>query len=146
MIEGILIEPLKVIADDRGAVMHMLRNDAGHFTQFGEIYFSVVNPGIIKGWKKHSEQTQNFAVVEGNIQLVLYDARDQSSTKSQVQEITIGVDHYQLVRIPPGVIYAFKALGDTKAIIANCADLPHSPQESETLSLDDKNIPYSWNV
>lgn len=144
MIKGVFIKPLKVFSDERGKVMHMLRCDATFFKQFGEIYFSTINPGIIKGWKKHLKMTQHFAVPMGNIKLVIYDDRDNSSTKGEIQEIYIGTENYQLVRIPPLVWYAFKAVGNESALIANCTDLPHDPNEAIATDPFDKKIPYDW--
>ena len=41
-IEGVQISPLKIISDERGSVMHMLRSDSQVFKKFGEIYFSTI--------------------------------------------------------------------------------------------------------
>jgi len=144
MIEGVLIDPLEIYSDERGKVMHMLRSDAPFFKQFGEVYFSVVNPGVVKGWKKHLKMTQHFAVPVGNIKLVLYDDRDKSSTNGKIQEIFIGTKNYQLVQIPPLVWYAFRTIGDGFALIANCTDLPHDPNEVINIDPFDKRIPYDW--
>ena len=75
MIENVTVQPLEQIIDDRGKVMHMLRRDDPHFTEFGEIYFSVVHPNVIKGWHLHERMTINYAVIQGLIKLVLYDPR-----------------------------------------------------------------------
>lgn len=146
MIEGMLVSPLKVFKDSRGAVMHMVRNDENLLKQFGEIYFSNVNPGVVKGWKKHKKMTQHFAVPVGNIKLVIYDAREKSSTEGEIEEVCIGEANYQLVRIPPMVWYSFGASGSEPALIANCTDLPHDPEESTSIDLFDARIPYNWGV
>ena len=52
-IEGVKITPLKIISDDRGSVMHMMRNDSDVFDKFGEIYFSTIFKGKIKAWHLH---------------------------------------------------------------------------------------------
>ena len=144
MLQDVLVEPLKIISDERGAVMHMLRSDASFFKRFGEVYFSVVNAGVIKGWKQHKLQTQHFAVPEGHLRLVLFDAREDSTTYNQIQEVHIGESNYCLVRIPPGIIYGFQAVGDQKALVANCVDIPHSPEEAVTFDLNDQRISFSW--
>lgn len=131
--------------DERGMVLHMLRTDNPLFETFGEVYFSYVNPGFIKGWKQHREMTQHFCVPVGNLKLVLYDSRSASSTHGNVQEIHMGLDNYCLVRIPPQVMYSFSATGDAPAMIANCTNIPHRPDESVAFSLDDENIPYTWS-
>ncbi len=67
MINGVLVKELSQIADERGKIMHMLRADEPHFEKCGEIYFSVVNPGVVKGWHIHKEMTLNYAVISGMI-------------------------------------------------------------------------------
>ena len=81
MIQGVSVHPLRRIPDERGMVMHMLRRDDSWFQEFGEVYFSTVYPGAIKGWHLHQRITLNYAVVSGMIKLVLYDDREESSTK-----------------------------------------------------------------
>lgn len=144
MIEGIFVEPLKVISNEKGKLMHMIRSDSSYFKNFGEIYFSTVNPGFIKGWKKHRKMRQHIAVPVGNIRLVIYDDRENSRTKNSIDEFFIGEANYQLVSIPPLVWYAFKAVGNSYALIANCPDLPHDPLDAITINPFDKQIPYSW--
>jgi len=146
MIQDVTITPLKVIEDDRGKVMRMMRRDDAGFERFGEVYFSVVNPGVVKGWKKHLRMTQNMAVPSGNVRIVLYDGREGSSTKGEVVEIETGADNYQLVKIPPLVWYSFGAGGDMPALVANCTDMVHDPGEGVVCDLSDGSIPYDWNV
>lgn len=141
-----LIHPLRQIPDERGKIMHMLRADDKHFEKFGEIYFSVAYPGVIKGWHLHKRQIQNYAVISGLIKLVLYDPRGGSPTKDEVQELFIGEDNYCLVRIPAGVYNGFKAYGVKPAIVANCATEPHDPTEMERRDPFDPTIPYDWRL
>ena len=144
MIEGINIKPLKQLSDERGKVMHMIRNDSKEFQGFGEIYFSCVYPGAIKGWRFHKRMILNYAVPHGKIKLVLFDDRPSSSTKGEIQEIFTGVDNYCLITIPPLVWNGFMGIGKEMAIVANCASIPHDPDEVERLDLSDPYIPYGW--
>ena len=145
-IQGVDVISLNVIADERGKVMHMLRSDSPLFVKFGEIYFSVVNPGVIKAWKRHSKMTQHFAVPVGKIKLVIYDDRKGSSCHGNIEVIEIGEDSYCLVRIPPLVWYGFQGISSIPAVIANCTDIPHDPAEGESIAFSDSKIPYSWNT
>lgn len=146
-IEGVATVVLCEIADERGAVLHMLRCDALGFTKFGECYFSEVLPGAIKAWKLHREQTQNLVVPVGRIRLVIYDDREGSSTRGNLQILELGrPDSYLRVLIPPGLWYGFACLGNKPALLANCADLPHDPAENEMLRASDSSIPYAWVV
>jgi dTDP-4-dehydrorhamnose 3,5-epimerase len=142
--EGVGVHRLKRIIDDRGGVMHMLRADSPLFTAFGEIYFSIVNPGAVKAWKRHLKMTQNIAVPVGMVRFALYDNRPGSASFGRVEVIETGQDDYFLVRIPPLVWYGFKGISASPALIANCADMPHDPLEIERLPHDTPEIRYEW--
>ena len=144
MIDGVIVKPLKKIPDERGTVMHMLRADSPEFEKFGEIYFSTVYPGAVKGWHIHREMILNYAVVRGMIKLVLYDDREKSPTKGEVQEIFLGSENYALVKIPTLVWNGFKGMGTEMAVVANLASVPHSPGEIDRLDPFSKRIPYDW--
>lgn len=145
MIGGVIVQELKQIADERGRVMHMLRADSPLFTKFGEIYFSIVNPGVVKAWKRHIKMSQHFAVPIGKIRLVFYDNRKESSTSGKVDIVEIGENRYCLVKIPPLLWYGFQGISSVPALIANCTDMSHDPNEVERLSPFDKKIPYCWD-
>ena len=127
MIDGVRIVPRSRIPDERGTVMHMLKVTDPEFEQFGEIYFSTVYPGIVKGWHRHLEMTLNYVCVAGRIKLVLFDDREGSPTRGEIMERFLGPDDYSLVQVPPGVWNGFKGMGHDAAIVANCATHPHDP-------------------
>ena len=144
-IAGAVTRPLREIATEGGPVLHMVRQGSPLFSGFGEMYFSEVEAGAVKGWKRHSLQTQLFAVPVGSLKVVLFDARSASPTKGVREEMVLGrPEHYRLLRIPPGVWYAFGAHGERAALVANLADLPHDPTESEKLPLAGALAPCHW--
>lgn len=147
MIDGVLITPLKKIPDERGSIYHMLRRDDPHFQKFGEIYFSIVYPQVIKAWHLHTKMTLNYAVIEGSIKLVLFDDRKKSSTKGVLMELFVGEENYSLITIPPGVWNGFKGIGTEKSIIANCATIPHDPKEIKRMDpFENGVIMYDWSL
>jgi dTDP-4-dehydrorhamnose 3,5-epimerase len=146
VIDGVVISPLRQIADERGRVMHMLREDSPVFTRFGEIYFSCTHTGAIKAWHLHKRMTLNYAVLSGEIKFVLYDDRPGSPTRGVVEELFLSPYNYCLVTVPPLIWNGFKGIGDTAAIVANCATLPHDPDEIERKSPFDESIPYDWRI
>ena len=124
----------------------MIRNDSPEFSQFGECYFSEVLPGAIKAWKLHSLQTQNLAVPIGRLKIVLFDRRVSSDTYDKIQILEMGrPDKYFRLLIPPGICYGFKCIGTDKALIVNCADIPHRPDESLIYPINSNEIPYTWD-
>lgn len=145
MIDGVLVQPLRRIADERGSVMHMLKETDPHFERFGEIYFSTVYPGVVKGWHIHDRMALNYAVPHGMIKMVLYDDREGSPTRGEVQEIFVGEQNHVLVHVPARVWNGFKGMGAGAAVVANCATIPHDPAEIHRLDPHVNSIPYDWS-
>lgn len=146
MIDGVIVTPLRQIFDERGKVMHMLREDSPIFLRFGEIYFSCANPGAIKAWHLHKKMTLNYAVIHGAIKFVLFDDRPDSKTRGLIQELYVSPENYCLVTVPPLIWNGFKAIGDKTSIVANCATLPHDPNEIERKPAFGASIPYDWQI
>jgi dTDP-4-dehydrorhamnose 3,5-epimerase len=144
MITGVQVKPLTQILDERGKVMHMIRRDDPDFLEFGEIYFSCVYPGAVKAWHYHTSMTLRYAVPVGTLKLVLFDDRSGSPTRGEIQEIYLGADNYCLVTVPPRIWNGFKGIGITMTLVANCATLPHDPQEILRRDPSDPSIPYDW--
>lgn len=145
LIEGIIVTPLKQIEDERGAVFHVMKDDSPQFKKFGEVYFSKVNPGVVKAWKYHEKMTQNLSVPFGRLKLVVVDLRKSSTTKNLLNEFILdSKDEYKLISLPPKLWYGFKCLSDNYCLLLNIADLKHDKNESKHQSIDDSNIVYNW--
>ena len=144
VIEGVKINKLRQIVDDRGKVMHMLRNDDKVFQKFGEIYFSTIYFKSIKGWHLHKESFLNYACIKGEVKLVLFDTRENSSSKNLHQEIILSPKNYSLVTIPPNVWNGFKGLDKDESIIANCLTIPHNEKEMVRKDPLDRSFNYKW--
>ena len=145
-IDGVVVKKLRKIPDERGSVMHMLKKEDKEFNQFGEIYFSTVYPQVVKGWHIHTKMELNYAVVVGNIKLVLYDDRPGSKTRGKLMEVVMGEKNYVLVKVPKMVWNGFKGMGVKEAVVANCASMSHDPQEIKRLDPETKKIPYDWKI
>jgi dTDP-4-dehydrorhamnose 3,5-epimerase len=145
MIDGVVIHPLRRIPDERGTIYHMLKRTDAHYRDFGEIYFSSIYQGAIKGWHRHRQMILNYACISGRVKLVLYDERARSPTRGEVMEIFLGPDNYSLVVVPPQVWNGFKGLA-AESIVANCATLPHDRAEIERKDPFSKDIPYDWTL
>ena len=146
IIDGVRIIQLRQIIDERGKIMHMMKSTDEHFEKFGEIYFSTCWPNTIKAWHIHQKMTVNNAIVSGRAKLVIYDSREESKTKGNLMEIFLGEDNYKLVQIPPGLANGYKSYGDKLTILANCASLPHDPDEMIKIDPFKNDIPYDWGL
>ena len=139
MIDGVIITPLKVVEAHTGQVMHMLRSDSPVFAGFGEVYFSTIHPGSVKAWRRHNKMVANLAVPVGRVRIILFD-----QTANEAQEVILGKENYALLTVPPRIWSGFQGLGGDTSVIANCASIPHDPEEIERRSPDDPAIPYQW--
>ena len=144
-IHGVQIVPLGRIPDERGTIYHMLRRTDAHFIEFGEIYFTSIYRGVVKGWHRHRDMTLNYACISGRIKLVLYDDRAESPTRGGLMERFLGPDDYSLAVIPPGVWTGMKGMTD-EALVANCATHPHDPSRTERMDPFAGGIPYDWGL
>jgi dTDP-4-dehydrorhamnose 3,5-epimerase len=146
MIQGVISKTLRVIPDERGRLMEIMRCDDEHFSKFGQVYMTTAYPEVVKGWHFHEHQDDNFAVVKGMIKLVLFDRRENSSTFGNIQEFFLGEHKPILVHIPRGVVHGFKGLGTEEAIIINLITEPYVYSEPDEHRIDPHNgeIPYSW--
>ena len=146
MIEGVRVKPLRMIPDERGRLMELLRADDELFIKFGQVYMTTVYPGVVKAWHYHKKQYDNFVAIRGMIKLVLYDAREDSPTRGEINEFFIGDWNPQLVQIPPGVYHGFKCISETEAIVINIPTEVYNYAQPDEYRLDPHQggIPYDW--
>ena len=146
MIEGVKIKKLKLIPDERGRLMEILRCDDEIFRKFGQVYITTAKPGVVKAWHYHKKQDDNFTCVQGEIKLVLYDSRPKSSTHREVNEFTLSLESQELVHIPKLVYHGFKGVSDSEAMVINTPTMPYNYKNPDEFRVDpyDNNIPYDW--
>ncbi len=146
-IEGVVIKPLRVIPDERGRLMEILRVDDDVFERFGQVYVTTTYPGVVKAWHMHKLQTDHMAAVLGMFKLALYDARPGSSTKGTLQELYMGIHRPVMVRIPPGVYHGWMCVSEEEGMVVNIPDLPYDRERPDEFRLpaDTLEIPYDWS-
>ena len=146
MIEGVRTKSLKLVPDERGWLMEMLRNDDPLFVKFGQLYATATYPGVVKGWHLHREQVDNFVCVAGMVKLVLYDPREDSPSRKEVNEFFIGDRNALLVQVPAGVYHGWKCISPETSVVVNCpTELYHYDKPDEVrLDAHTKEIPYDW--
>jgi len=147
LIHGVRTKTLKVVPDERGRLIEMLRKDDALFSKFGQVYCTTVNYGVVKGWHYHKQQVDNFVCLSGMIKLVLYDGRPGSPTKGRVNEFFLGTHNPLLVQIPARVHHGFKGLTEPEAFVINISTEPYRYDRPDEYRLDPhtSEIPYDWN-
>jgi dTDP-4-dehydrorhamnose 3,5-epimerase len=146
VIEGVKLKKLKVIPDERGRLMEMLREDDELFIRFGQIYMTTAYPGVVKAWHYHEKQEDHFVVVKGMMKVVLYDGREESSTFGEVNEFFMGEYNPVLLQIPRMVYHGFKCISDIEAMVINVPTEKYDYKNPDEYRLDphENDIPYDW--
>ena len=148
MIEGVKKKELKVIPDERGRLMEILRDDDGFFERFGQVYTTTVYPGVVKAWHYHEQQTDNVVCIHGMIKLVLCDWRKESKTCRQIMEIFMVEHNPLLVQIPPMVLHGWKGMGEKESIVVNIPNRHYEYDKPDELRLpyDSLEVGYDWSI
>jgi len=142
ILEGVTLTPLKIIQHPKGEILHALKKTEPDFYGFGEAYFSIVNSGEIKGWKKHTNMTLNLIVPVGEIKFVLFDERPNSKSKGKFWRKLLSANDYQRLKVPPLIWMAFQGIGNDLNLLLNIANIEHDPLEAESRSIED--IDFNW--
>jgi len=146
LIEGVITKKLKVVPDERGRLMEMLRCDDDFFVKFGQVYMTTAYPGVVKGWHYHKIQADNMVIIKGMMKIVLYDGREDSKTYKQINEFFMGDYNPMLLHIPAGVLHGFKCISETEAVCVNVPTEAYRYEQPDEYRVDphDGSIPYDW--
>jgi dTDP-4-dehydrorhamnose 3,5-epimerase len=149
MIEGVKVKKLRVIPDERGRLVEVLRSDdTESFRKFGQVYMTTAYPGVVKGWHYHKKQWDNFVVIQGMAKVVLYDARKESPTYREIDEFFVGVHNLVLLQIPPFVMHGFKCISESEAIVINIPTEVYNYEQPDEYRVAPRSaeIPYDWDI
>jgi dTDP-4-dehydrorhamnose 3,5-epimerase len=145
LIDGASTRALRVMPDERGWLMEVLRVDDPEFTKFGQVYISATYPGVVKAWHFHKHQVDHFACVSGMVKLVLVDTREDSPTKGLVNEFYLGDQNPALVRVPNGVYHGWKCISLTPSLVVNVPNEPYNRTEPDEYRLAPHGtLDYDW--
>jgi dTDP-4-dehydrorhamnose 3,5-epimerase len=146
MIKDVVVKQLKFIPDERGRLMEILRCNEDVFTKFGQVYLTTTYPGVVKAWHFHKKQDDFIVCVKGVLKLVLYDAREDSPTKGEVNQFFIGDYNPALVKVPKMIYHGWKCVSTEEALVINVPTEPYNPEEPDEYRTDPHNndIPYDW--
>ena len=146
MIAGVKVKRLEVVPDERGRLMEILRSDDEVFKKFGQVYVTTTYPNVVKAWHYHKTQTDNVAVVTGMLKLVLYDPREGSPTKGEINEFFMGLYNPLLVQIPKEVYHGWMCISEREAIAINIPTEVYDREQPDEYRIHphENDIPYDW--
>jgi dTDP-4-dehydrorhamnose 3,5-epimerase len=143
-IEGVLTTPLRRISVPAGDVLHAMKCSDPGYNGFGEVYFSLVKQGAIKGWKRHRKVTLNLVVPNGAVRFVIYDDRSDSTACGKFVEHVLSAENYIRLTIAPMLWMSFEGVGAGESIIMDVTDQVHDQHESDRCALD--AIKFNWST
>jgi dTDP-4-dehydrorhamnose 3,5-epimerase len=146
LIEGVVTRQLRLIADERGWLMEVLRSDWEAFKKFGQAYVTAAYPQVVKAWHMHKKQTDNMACIKGMVKLVLYDGRKGSKTREEINEFVIGEKNPMLIKVPPQVWHGFKTISEETALVMNVPTnlYNYEKPDEHRLPPNTTKVPYNW--
>ena len=145
-IRDVVVKPLRVVSDERGWLMEILRADDEMFTRFGQVYLSATYPGVVKAWHYHHRQIDNFACVSGMVKLVLFDTREDSPTCGIVNEFFVGTLNPLLVQVPNLVYHGWKCISLEPALVVNVPNEPYDRADPDEQRLAPHGtLDYDWS-
>ena len=148
MIHGVKTRRAKVMPDERGRLAEIIRSDDPEMNvKFGQVYMTTAYPGVTKAWHFHRKQWDHFFCVAGMMKVVLYDAREDSPTRGEVNEFFIGIHNPMVIEIPPMVYHGFKCISTEEAIIINTPTECYNYAEPDEFRVPahSNEIPYCWD-
>lgn len=120
-IDGCSLTPLHTYEDQRGWLAEFFRQDELPDDLHPVMgYISLTHAGVTRGPHEHVEQTDLFVFFSGTFRLYLWDAREDAPTYGYRQVIDVGEHNPTTAIVPPGVVHAYRNIGDDDALIVNC--------------------------
>lgn len=120
-IDGVIVRQPSKHHDERGWLLEVFRSDEllpDHMPAMS--YVSATRPGVVRGPHEHRDQTDLFCFIgPSTFRLYLWDNRSESSTFRAKAILDVGEENPAVVIVPPGVVHAYKNIGDGDGIVFN---------------------------
>ena len=145
-IDGVRTRVVRGFADEGGMMggAGYVSSDKDWFVGYGDLLLMTLNRGAVRPFHYHKHGTDTMAAISGSARVVLYDMREESPTKGQIQEIVLeakGGD-VTFLQVPPLVAHAFQGASDQAVLV----DLASSVEQSgsDFLYNDPGSVPYEF--
>ncbi len=145
--EGVTFREQTTYADERGTVVELFDPRWNwHPAPLVFAYSFTIRPGMVKGWNLHQEHEDRYFILQGEMELVLFDPRPESSTSGEVCRIVLSEFNRRIVNVPKCVWHADHNIGTKDVVIVNFPTAPynHANPDKYRLALDTDLIPYRF--
>lgn len=144
---GVTVRRLITHSDFRGSVTELFDPRWREYSD--PLLFSytfTIRPGMAKGWNLHRSHQDRYALLQGEMDLILFDPRPDSPTCGAVCRIVLSEYNRCLVNIPENVWHTDYNIGTRDAVVVNfpTAVYDHAAPDKWRLPLDTPLIPYRF--
>jgi len=146
-IAGVERREARPVVTGYGRLVELFRRDWLEApAEVDQIFASVMNPGAISAWHAHELATDRISVVQGELRLVLYDARPESPTRGLVNEFHLSEWRPALVVIPPQVWHGVQNPGIAPVVLVNAVDraYAYAAPDHWRVPADCQAVPYRF--
>lgn len=145
--EGVRFWPVPTHVDNRGTLVELFDPRWGwHSDPLVFAYASTLRPGYVKGWGLHKKHEDRYFVIQGEMEVVLYDPRPESSTYGEVCTIILSEYNRRLMNIPRNVWHADHNIGAKDTVLLSFPTMmyDHDDPDKYRLPVDTPLIPHSF--
>ena len=149
LIDGMHIRPLTTHVDQRGSVMEIFDPRWNwHAEPLVFSYCFTIRPGVVKGWSLHREHEDRYAILHGEMELVVFDPRPESPTCGSISRVVLSERQRCLVNVPKNVWHADHNIGTTDVLVVNFPTTPydHANPDKYRLPIGTDLIPFSFGA
>ena len=147
LIEGVSIREVPTHVDERGSVVELYDlRWKWHPDPLVFAHCFTIRPGYVKGWGLHKTHEDRYFILAGEMKLVLFDPRAESSTYGQVCELALSEHRRCIINIPRFVWHAEKNVGTNDVVVIDFPTAPyeHGNPDKYRLPIDTPLIPFSF--
>jgi dTDP-4-dehydrorhamnose 3,5-epimerase len=145
--DGVIVRDIVTHTDERGSLFVLYDpREVEHPDPLVYLYGVTIRPGIVKGWAMHERHEDRYLLVQGDLQVVLYDTREDAPTHGLLTSIVLSEHRRRLLTIPTGIWHADWNIGTRDVLLLNCPTEPYDYERPDKmrLPLDTDLIPFSF--
>ncbi len=125
---NIEIKSLEKHIDERGLLLEILKSN--EITEnIHQIYFSISEPGAVRGGHYHKNKVEWFCVVNGKAKLFLED-----NLSKEKKELMLSDDKPVIVKVPPEIRHGLENVGKSQMYLIVVSNMVFNPNEPDTYS------------
>ncbi len=115
-----------------------------------QVHITTTLPDRIRAWGLHQRSTDRLFVVNGLVEVVVFDGRNHSTTQGALNTFIVSKRNPSLIAVPPCVYHGWHNIGTTEAVIINMPTSTYDYDSPDALDLPwdsdeaHRTIPYRF--